>query len=105
MENNFMALDPWQEEIIRASGNLAICTGRQVGKSTAIAIKVKNYVTKNADKQVMIICVTEDQAYELLLKVQLALLESNKSLIKIGREKPTKTQIKLKNGSIVRTRA
>ena len=34
-----MILDKWQKQVLETKGNLCLCSGRQVGKSTVIAIK------------------------------------------------------------------
>ncbi len=41
-ENNkkrILNLDPWQREVLEYKGNIIVCSGRQTGKSTIIAIK------------------------------------------------------------------
>ena len=98
-------LDDWQKEVLEAEGNLCICSGRQQGKSTIIAIKASEFVVKNKKKLVLIISVTEDQAIMLLQKVELYLLEKYPKMIRKGKFRPTKSKIELTNGSIVRTKA
>lgn len=100
-----LKLDDWQEEILKAEGNLCICSGRQVGKSTIVSIKAAEYMANNPKKSILVISVTEDQAYEMILKILLHLNASYKKLISTGKDKPTKSQIKLKNGSMVRCKA
>lgn len=98
-------LDKWQEDVLKTKGNCCVCSGRQTGKSTVIAIKAAEFVIKNPRKQVLIISVTEDQAIELLMKVILYIQDKYKNSIKTGKERPTKSVLRLKNGSIVRTKA
>lgn len=95
-------LDSWQKEVVEAEGNLCIKSGRQVGKSTVIAVKVGEYTTKNPKKSVMIISATERQAYLLYSKVLGYLLDNYKSQIKKGKDRPTKSEIKLTNGTVIR---
>lgn len=99
---NFIELDEWQKEVLEHEGNIALRAGRQVGKSTVIAIKAARYATRNPGQSIMIISSTERQAYLLFSKVLSYLLEHNKSQIKKGKDRPTKTEIKLVNRSIIR---
>lgn len=99
-------LDPWQQEVIDWPENCAICSGRQTGKSTVVAIKAAEFVIKNKNKQVLIISVTEDQAKELLLKAVLYIQDNYPSWIKRPYQKNIlKDLIRLNNGSIIRTKA
>lgn len=95
-------LDDWQEEILRTSGNKLLVSGRQVGKSTIIAIDAGNFVMEKANKSVLIISSTERQAQELFIKCINYISGKAKHLIKTGKERPTKHIISLKNGSIIR---
>lgn len=92
-------LDPFQEEILNAKGNIALRSGRQVGKSTIISILAGQYAAKNSNKTIMIVAAVERQAY-LLFEKCLNYMESEYSkLIKKGKHRPTKTKIELTNGS------
>ena len=97
-----LQLDEWQKEVIEYQGNICLRSGRQVGKSTVIAIKVAEYSTQNRKKSVMVISATERQAYLLFSKILGYLLDHYKTWIKSGKDRPTKTEIKLKNGTIIR---
>ncbi len=102
----FLALDPWQQEVLDYKGNLVVCSGRQTGKSTVVAIKAAEFIVKNKGKQVLIVSVTEDQAKELLLKAVLYIMERYKSWIKTPYNKNIlKDLLRLNNGSIIRTKA
>src|SRR3990167_5976494 len=94
-------LDDWQKEVLKAEGNIVLSCGRQVGKSTIISIKVSEYVVKNKDRVVMMIAPTERQAYLLFLKTLNYLTINHSKLIKTGKDRPTKSQIQLKNGCII----
>ena len=100
-----LKLDIWQEKVLKAKGNLCICSGRQTGKSTIVAIKAAHYIVNNPQKQVLIVSVTEDQSFELLQKVLMFLEDNYKSFIAKGKNRPTKNIVRLKNGSLVRTKA
>ena len=100
MKSSQIVLDKWQEDIIEAKGNILLCTGRQVGKTTVFAIKAANYLVNNPNHQVIIVSLTEDQA-KLIIVMILDYLEKNfKDKIKLGRDKPTQNKIHLKNGAI-----
>lgn len=98
-------LDEWQKQVLDYKGNLVVCSGRQTGKSTIVAIKASEFAVKNPKKQILIISVTEDQAIELLLKAYIYIDDNYSKSIKTGRDRPTKSVLKLKNGSIIRTKA
>lgn len=101
-----MQLDNWQKEVIEYKGNLVVCSGRQTGKSVAVAVKASEFVVNNKNKQVLIISVTEDQAKELLLKAINYIVENYKSWIKKPYNKNVlKDLVRLNNGSIIRTKA
>lgn len=97
-----MQLDKWQKDVLGTAGNIVLRSGRQVGKSTVISIKAAEYAVSNSKKSIMIISATERQAYLLFSKVLAYIHDHHKHLIKSGKEKPTKSEIKLKNGSIIR---
>jgi len=93
-------LDKWQEEVLNTEGNLCLCSGRQVGKSTVIAMKAGNSALKKK-KSIMIIASTERQALLLFEKVLSHIYITNKKMIKKGKDRPTKHELKLENGSII----
>ena len=97
-------LDQWQKEVLETKGkqNLAIRAGRQVGKSTVIAALVGEHAANNKNKSIMVISATERQAYLLFSKIVYYLLDNYRSWIKRGKDRPTKTEIKLNNGSVIR---
>ena len=97
-----LRLDVWQEEVLEYPGNIALRAGRQVGKSTVIAIKAGEEAIQNRDTSIMIVSATERQAYLLFSKVLMYLDDNYRNQIKRGRYRPTKTEIKLTNGSIIR---
>jgi len=97
-----LKLDKWQEEVLATKGNLCLCSGRQVGKSTVIAIKAGREATSKPDQSIMIIASVERQALLLFEKVHAYIYENYKTMIKKGKDKPTKHELKLTNGSIIR---
>jgi hypothetical protein len=97
-----LAFDLWQKEVMTQEGNLVLCSGRQVGKSTIIATKAAEFACTQKGKSILIISCTERQSEELLLKVLFHIQDNYPNLLKKGRDRPTKHIIKLKNGSIIR---
>ncbi len=95
-------LDKWQDDVLKAKGNIVICSGRQCGKSTIIAIRAGTYAIENPHKEIMIVAAVERQALLLFEKVLDYIYTKNPLLIKMGKDKPTKHVIKLRNGSIIR---
>ena len=96
-----MKLDTWQQQVLDTKGNIALRSGRQVGKSTIIAIKAGEYAAKHAKKTIMVISAVERQALLLFEKILSYIHLHYKSFIKTGKDKPTKHKIQLKNGSII----
>jgi len=97
-----MELDQWQKDVLSTDGNIVLRSGRQCGKSTIISILAAEYAVKNEKKSIMIISATERQAYLLFSKVLFYIDENFKKYMKTGKDRPTKSEIKLKNGSIIR---
>lgn len=97
-----LVLDDWQREVLNTKGNICLCSGRQVGKSTVISMDAGEYALNNPGKEIMIISATERQALLLFEKVLAYIFEKKRSMIMTGKDKPTKHELKLKNGSIIR---
>ena len=94
--------DDWQKKVLNTKGNLCICAGRQVGKSTIISKDAGDYAMRNRGKEVMIIASVERQALLLFEKVLSYIYMKDKRLIKGGKDRPTKHELKLTNGCIIR---
>lgn len=92
-------LDQWQKDVLAETGNICLCSGRQVGKSTVISMKAGEFAIKNKKKNVMVIAATERQAYLLFEKILAYIYDNYKKEIKTGKDRPTKHIIQLKNGS------
>ena len=97
-----MILDPWQQEVLATKGNKCICSGRQSGKSTIISRDAGEFATSKPNMSIMIIAAVERQAYLLFEKVLSYIYINHKKFIKKGKDRPTKSQLKLTNGSIIR---
>ena len=96
-----MILDKWQKKVLATEGNLCLCSGRQVGKSTVIAIKAGEQALKKSNQVIMIIASVERQALLLFEKVLSHIHAKNKQMICTGKKKPTKHKLQLKNGSVI----
>src|SRR3990167_277718 len=94
-------LDEWQKQVLETEGNIALRSGRQVGKSTIVSIKAAEYALKNSKKTILIISSVERQAFFLFEKTLNYLLDNYRKEIKLGRERPTKSKLTLRNGSII----
>lgn len=97
--------DQWQQEVLDASGNLLLCTGRQVGKTTTLAIKAARYMMQHKNSRIIVVSLTEDQA-QLIIIMILTFFEKNyKTWLKRPYTKNiTKNKIVLNNGSQVLSR-
>ena len=94
-----IVLDDYQEEVLKHNGNLVLCTGRQVGKTTIMARKAVDYMINNAGSKIIIVSLTEDQA-KLIIVMMLDYTEKkNRKLIARGKNKPTQNKLNLTNKS------
>ena len=102
MEIKKIELDQWQKDVLTTKGNMCIVSPRQMGKSTVISQDAGEYALNNPDKQIMIIAAVERQSLLLFEKVLSYIYLKDRSQIKTKADKPTKHELKLKNGSIIR---
>ena len=91
-------LDDWQKDFIKTKGDKILCCGRQVGKTEICAHDCGEYV-QNPDNPhpVLMTAPTERQAYNLFDKTLSYLLEHYPKTIKMGKDRPTKSKITLKD--------
>ncbi|MHA1353758.1 MAG: terminase large subunit domain-containing protein [Candidatus Heimdallarchaeota archaeon] len=102
MKNIFnFKLDKWQKEILNSNGNIALRSGRQVGKSTIISMKAGEYAIKNSEKTIMVVAKVERQAQLLFEKILSYIHNKDKKIIKTGKDRPTKHKLQLKNNSTI----
>lgn len=92
-------LDDWQKEVLKAEGNITVRSGRQVGKSTVVAIKAGEVAVKKKNQIILIIASVERQALLLFEKVLSYIHARYKFMIKKAKNNPTKKQVELTNGS------
>lgn len=99
-----LELDDWQRDILNYDGNILLCTGRQVGKTSILGIKSAEFMINHPKSTIIVVSLTEDQA-KLIISMILSYLEKHhKSLIAKGKFKPTQNRIVLSNKSMVLAR-
>jgi len=96
-----MELDGWQKKVLAVKGNLCLCSGRQVGKSTVISIKAGEEAVNNRNFTILVVAHVERQALLLFEKILSHIYINHKKMIKKGKDRPTKHTIKLINGSVI----
>lgn len=96
-----LKLDKWQQDVLDTTGNIVLRSGRQCGKSTVIAQKSGDYALANKGKNVLVIAAVERQAFLIFEKILGYIYDTDKSQIRKGRFRPTKSKIQLKNGSTI----
>lgn len=96
-----LKLDPWQEEVMKCKGNMVLRSGRQVGKSTVIGLKAARYALQYSRKLIMVISRTERQAELLFSKILFNLNQIDRTMIMMGKNRPLKKRIKLRNQSVI----
>jgi len=74
-----------------------------MGKSTVISEDAGEYACNNKNKSIMIIAAVDRQSLLLFEKVLSYIYLNYKKMILTGKNKPTKHELKLKNGSIIRS--
>lgn len=96
-------LDEWQRNYIKEEQDCFLLTTRQAGKSTAMSIKAGERAVRFKNRDILVIALTEKQAFQLFSKTLNYLLARYPKMISMkSKEKPTKHEIKLINGSIIR---
>ena len=97
----WLTLDKWQEEYIKTEGNCFLLCGRQSGKTTAASIKFGDRAVNNENRIILMLAFTEKQAYNLFFKTLTYLEARYPNRIKRGKDKPTRHEIHIDNGSII----
>lgn len=96
-----LELDSWQHDILAAKGNVLLCTGRQVGKTTIFAIKAAERMVEKRGSRIIVASLTEDQAQLIIIMILTHLERNYKKMIARKKKAPTKSSITLTNGSKV----
>ena len=92
-------LDKWQREVLEYTGNLVLCTGRQVGKTTIMAIKAVEWMAAHPGHKIIIVSLTEDQAKLIIVMILNYAEKKYPHLLARGKDKPTQNKVILKNKS------
>src|SRR3990167_4763623 len=99
-ENPSLVLDEWQKDFLKLEGDLLLCTGRRVGKTTIFAIKAAERMVKTPRTEIVAVSLTEDQAQIMHSMVLDHLSRNYKAFLKVPKnKKPTKNKIYLNNKS------
>jgi len=100
-----MKYDAWQKEILNASGDIVVNTGRQVGKTMIFSHKIAKHMLNNPKNQIIVVSLTEDQAQLIIVMIQNYLQKNApNSIDNTKKNKPTKSRVSVKNGSRVISR-
>lgn len=99
----YAVMDNWQKEVLETNSNLVLMCGRQVGKSEIIAKKIAEYLLNNPKQHILIVSGVERQASGLYNKTLMLIEQDHKDKLMKGKDKPLRTSLKLKNGSVLRT--
>ena len=94
-----LELDEWQKTVLETKGNIALRSGRQVGKSTVISVLAGEYASTHPKTQILVIASVERQAYELFSKILSYMQDNHKKLLKKGKQYQTKSKLELLNGT------
>jgi len=96
-------LDPYQKEFLATEGDKILCTGRQVGKTMVCAMDCVEWAIKTDKKGIILMTAPQEfQAETLFNKTLDYISETYPEMLMEGRDSPTKTQIKLKKGIVIR---
>lgn len=104
MSRKNIVLDEWQRELLAHDGNLLLCTGRQVGKTTIFSIKAAEYLVRHPNSRIIIVSLTEDQAKLIIVMILDYLEKHYKTEIGKGKDKPTQNKVTLKNKAVALAR-
>ena len=92
-----------KEKLAKLIKNFLLFCGRQVGKSEIVAVAIAMYLVNVPKQKLLIISGVERQASSLYDKVLHYIEDNHRYTLKTGRDRPLKTEMKLKNGSILIT--
>ena len=123
-----MEFDEWQNEVIEHKGSVTLRSGRQVGKSTTVGKRTSKLMLDNPGTNSLIIAPSQRQSNQLFIKtMSWLMIEHRKKITESGgyiekkecserknmemkrifeyehgifAETPTKSTVKLKNGSV-----
>jgi len=94
-------LDDWQRDLLAHEGNLLLCTGRQVGKTTIMSRKAAKFMLEHPNSKIIVISLTEDQAKLMIVMILDHLEKTTSRKIKSNQRFTNQNKITLTNGSQV----
>ncbi len=98
-----MKLDQWQIDFLATKGDKQLCTGRQVGKTLICAIDCIEWAMKTRKKGIILMTAPQEfQAETLFNKTLDYVIKKYPQTVMKGVKRPTKTQINLKKGIVIR---
>jgi hypothetical protein len=94
-----LQLDDWQKDFLECKGDKQLCTGRQVGKTEVCARDCVEWaMTTNKKGIILMTAPQEFQAETLFNKTLNYFVENYPKALKKGKDRPTKSEIKLIKG-------
>ena len=72
-----LILDRWQKEVLDYDGDIGLCTGRRVGKTLTLATKAIDYMAAHPNTPIVVVSLTEEQAFIILSMALNYFLELN----------------------------
>jgi len=100
-----LQLDKWQEEVMNCkSKRILICKGRQIGGTTVFAAKAGERLANNERAEILVVSITEEQAYLVIMMVLTYLEKHYPKLISSKLQDTTKGKIILRNKSKIISR-
>jgi len=100
---NMILLQNDKEKLAKLIKNFMLFCGRQVGKSEILAVCIAMYLLNVPKQKLLIISGVERQASSLYDKVLHYIEDNHRYALRSGKDRPLKTEMKLKNGSILIT--
>lgn len=96
IEIDHQELDDWQNEVVDYEGDIAICSGRQVGKSACMSLKCALTALRYMRMKILISSGSERQAAYIYEKIKQVLKQAP---MDVFADNPTMRFTKLKNGT------
>lgn len=96
-----IVLDDWQKELFNHKGNLLLCTGRQVGKTTIMSRKAAKFMVEHPHSKIIVVSLTEDQAKLMIVMILDYLEKAHSKKVRKNQKFTNQNKITLTNGSQV----
>ena len=96
--------DDWQKEVLECQAKrILICKGRQIGGTTTLAKKAADRLA-HEKIEIIVVSISEEQAQLVVMMVLNFLTEYYPKLVSKKKTDMQKSKIKLKNGSVMKSR-